>query len=190
MSSSSEEEDYGIVAKKPHLENLKKPTHDELKHRKRLIVILEGAALETIKFHGKSFELLSSDKHANYLRKNNRDPSEARPDILHQCLLMLQDSPLNRAGLLQIFIHTAKNILIQVHPSCRIPRTFDRFKGIMVQLLHKNSIQAVVEDLKDKGDLKRAGAGDIKLLKVIKNPVTDYLPTGCTRVCTRNFFKD
>ena len=59
----------------------------------------------------------------------------------------------------------------------------------MVQLLHKNSIQAVVEDLKDKGDLKRAGAGDIKLLKVIKNPVTDYLPTGCTRICTQNFEK-
>merc|ERR1712165_576219 len=112
MSSSSEEEqDYGIVAKKPHLENLKKPTHEELKHRKRLIVVLESAALETIKFHGKSFELLSSDKHTNYLRKNNIDIANARPDILHQCLLMLQDSPLNRAGLLQVFIHTAKNIL-------------------------------------------------------------------------------
>ena len=110
------------------------------------------------------------------------DLSEARPDILHQCLLLLQDSPLNRAGLLQVFIHTKKNILIQVHSSCRIPRTYQRFAGLMVQLLHKNSVSAVIENIKDKGELKRGG--DIKLLKVIKNPVTDYLPAGCTKVWT------
>ena len=54
-----------------------------------------------------------------------------------QCLLMLLDSPLNRAGLLQVYIHTAKNVLIEVHPQTRIPRTFDRFCGLMVQLLYK-----------------------------------------------------
>merc|ERR1712226_1764854 len=175
MSSSDEDNDYGIVAKKPKLENLLPKSKEDKKYDKRLIVILEGAPLETVKLRGKSFELLSSDKHASFLRSKNIDLSEARPDILHQCLLLLQDSPLNRAGLLQVFIHTKKNILIQVHPSCRIPRTFDRFAGLMVQLLHKNSISAVIENLKDKGDLKRAGGGDIKLLKVIKNPVTDYL---------------
>merc|ERR1739848_783445 len=182
MSSSSEEdEDYGIVAKKPRLENIVTKTKEERKYDKRLIVILEGAPLETIKMRGKSFELLSSDKHAHYLRQNKMDLSEARPDILHQCLLLLQDSPLNRAGLLQVFIHTKKNILIQVHSSCRIPRTYHRFAGLMVQLLHKNSVSAVLEDVKDKGELKRGG--DIKLMKVIKNPVTDYLPAGCTKVC-------
>ena len=50
---------------------------------------------------------------------------------------MLLDSPLNRAGLLQVYIHTAKNVLIEVHPQTRIPRTFDRFCGLMVQLLYK-----------------------------------------------------
>jgi rRNA small subunit pseudouridine methyltransferase Nep1 len=72
---------------------------------KRLIVVLEQANLETIKI-GKIYELLNCDRHKNHLLKYKRDPnSNARPDITHQCLLMLLDSPLNRAGLLQVFFN-------------------------------------------------------------------------------------
>ena len=56
----------------------------------------------------------------------------------------------------------AQGVLIEVSPQIRIPRTFKRFAGLMVQLLHKLSI--------------RAANGPHKLLKVIKNPVTDHLP--------------
>lgn len=44
---------------------------------------------------------------------------------------MLMDSPLNRAGLLQVYIHTEKNVLIEINPQTRIPRTFKRFAGLM-----------------------------------------------------------
>ncbi|XP_016018349.1 ribosomal RNA small subunit methyltransferase NEP1 isoform X3 [Rousettus aegyptiacus] len=97
---------------------------------RRLIVVLEGASLETVKV-GKTYELLNCDKHKSMLLKNGRDPGEVRPDIAHQSLLMLMDSPLNRAGLLQVYIHTQKNVLIEVNPQTRIPRTFDRFCGLM-----------------------------------------------------------
>lgn len=80
---------------------------------------------------------------------------------------MLFDSPLNRAGLLQVYIHTAKNVLIEVNPQTRIPRTFKRFGGLMVQLLHKMSV--------------RAADTTMKLMKVIKNPITDHLPVGCKK---------
>jgi hypothetical protein len=33
---------------------------------------------------GKTYEILSSDKHAGFLRKQKKDPSAYRPDILHQ----------------------------------------------------------------------------------------------------------
>ena len=56
-----------------------------------------------------------------------------------QCLLMLMDSPLNRAGLLQVYVHTEKNVLIEINPSTRIPRTFDRFCGLMGELVHMPS---------------------------------------------------
>ncbi|CAO3634496.1 unnamed protein product [Cunninghamella echinulata] len=97
-----------------------------------------------------------------------RETYEARPDITHQCLLTLLDSPLNKAGLLQVFIHTQKNVLIEVNPHIRIPRTFKRFAGLMVQLLHKLSIRAV--------------NGQEKLLRVVENPVTKYLPTNCHKI--------
>ncbi|XP_040292228.1 ribosomal RNA small subunit methyltransferase NEP1 [Bufo bufo] len=143
----------------------------QIKRRKdkRLIVLLEGASLETVRV-GKTYELLNCDQHKNILVKNGRDPGEVRPDITHQSLLMLLDSPLNRAGLLQVYIHTQRNVLIEVNPQTRIPRTFPRFCGLMVQLLHKLSV--------------RAADGPQKLLKVIKNPITDHLPAGCLKVGT------
>ena len=58
----------------------------------------------------------------------------------------------------------AQGVLIEVSPQIRIPRTFKRFCGLMQQLLFKLSI--------------RASNGPHKLLKVIKNPVTDHLPAG------------
>lgn len=137
--------------------------------QKRLIVVLENASLETVKA-GKTFELMNCDDHKNILRKNDRDIGGARPDITHQCLLMLMDSPLNRAGLLHVYIHTERNVLIEINPQTRIPRTFKRFAGLMVQLLHKLSIHAA--------------NGPIKLMKVIKNPVEDHFPVGCRKYVT------
>uniref|UniRef100_A0A915CKR5 Uncharacterized protein n=1 Tax=Ditylenchus dipsaci TaxID=166011 RepID=A0A915CKR5_9BILA len=63
---------------------------------RKLIVILEDCSLETAKV-GQDHVILCSDKHANFLRKNKKDPAQYRPDILHQCLLMLMDCPLNQA---------------------------------------------------------------------------------------------
>lgn len=59
-------------------------------------------------------------------------------------------------------------MLIEVSPTVRIPRTFKRFAGLMVQLLHRLAI--------------RSTNSQEKLLKVIKNPVTDYLPPHCRKV--------
>ena len=78
------------------------------------------------------------------------------------------DSPINKAGRLQIYIQTAKGVLIEVSPSVRIPRTFKRFAGLMVQLLHRLSI---------KGTNSQE-----KLLRVIPNPITDHLPPNCRKV--------
>ena len=92
------------------------------KDTKRLIVVLSNASLETYKAaHGgrngmkdDKYSLLNSDEHIGVMRKMNRDISDARPDITHQCLLTLLDSPINKAGRLQIYIHTAKGVLIDI----------------------------------------------------------------------------
>lgn len=142
------------------------------KDTKRLIVVLSQACLETHKISsggsGDKYALLNCDDHQGLLKKMGRDIAEARPDITHQCLLTLLDSPINKAGKLQVYIQTARGVLIEVNPSVRIPRTFKRFSGLMVQLLHKLSIRSV--------------NSEEKLLKVIKNPITDHLPTKCRKI--------
>lgn len=97
---------------------------------RKVIVVLVKASLETVKTK-KGYELISADSHKHILQKLSKNPSEYRPDILHQCLLTLLDSPLNKAGLLEVYIQTEKNVLIEVHSSIRIPRTFKRFAGLM-----------------------------------------------------------
>nr|POE96932.1 ribosomal rna small subunit methyltransferase nep1 [Quercus suber] len=154
------------------------PISSSDKDTKRLVVVLSNASLETYRAshaNGRNgakdaakFSLLNSDEHIGVMRKMNRDISDARPDITHQCLLTLLDSPLNKAGKLQIYIHTAKGVLIEVSPTVRIPRTFKRFAGLMVQLLHTLSI--------------RSTSSPEKLLKIIRNPITDHLPPNCRKV--------
>jgi rRNA pseudouridine-1189 N-methylase Emg1 (Nep1/Mra1 family) len=51
--------------------------------KKQLIVILEGAFLETMKGK-KGHELLNCDDHITFMKKMKKDFSEARPDITHQ----------------------------------------------------------------------------------------------------------
>lgn len=143
------------------------------KDTRRLVVVLSQACLETHKIGtggpgGDKYALLNCDDHQGLLRKMGRDIAEARPDITHQCLLTLLDLPINKEGKLQVFIHTARGVLIEVNPSVRIPRTFKRFSGLMVQLLHRLSIRSV--------------NSEEKLLKVIKNPISDHLPTKCRKV--------
>ncbi|GMM32714.1 18S rRNA pseudouridine methyltransferase [Saccharomycopsis crataegensis] len=148
------------------------PLSSKDKTTQRLIVVLSQACLETHKIsngsQGDKYVLLNCDDHQGLLRKMGKDIGEARPDITHQCLLTLLDSPINKAGKLQVYIHTARGVLIEVNPSVRIPRTFKRFSGLMVQLLHKLSIRSV--------------NSQEQLLKVIKNPISDHLPTKCRKI--------
>ncbi|KAF2302099.1 hypothetical protein GH714_032744 [Hevea brasiliensis] len=134
-----------------------------------LIFVLERALWKLLKLERCSYQILNSDDHANFLRKNNKNPADYRPDIVYQTLLSILDSPVNKAGRLRaVYVKTDKGVLFEVKPHVRIPRTYKRFAGIMLQLLQKLSITAVG---------KRE-----KLLRVIKNPVTQYLPVNSRKI--------
>ncbi|KAI3703510.1 hypothetical protein L1987_73637 [Smallanthus sonchifolius] len=76
--------------------NLNQQQGDD-KNTPGVIFILEKASLEVAKV-GKSYQLLNSEDHGHFLKKNNRNPAEYRPDISHQAILNILDSPLNKAG--------------------------------------------------------------------------------------------
>ena len=82
-------------------------------------------------------------------------------------------SPLNKAGNIRVMVHTEKNVLIEINAKTRIPRTFKRFSGLMVQLLHRLKI--------------RSADGRDMLLKVIKNPISRHLPAGAACYGASNF---
>ena len=152
-------------------EPLEQPTQQtvdtsKIKNGKQpIIVLLDQATLETVKNRRGIYELLNCDDHRDLCKKKlKKNPNDFRPDILHQELLALLDSPLNKAGMLKVYIHTTRKVLIEVNPSIRIPRTYKRFAGLMVQLLHKFKIKAANEST--------------ALLKVIKNPFSQHLPPG------------
>lgn len=175
-SSSSDDDEQGTDEKAEEIDDVPEKSLAPVDTPNiNVIVLLEGANLDTVRVPGRTtgLALLNSEDHAHVLRKRKMNASDARPDILHQCLLTLLDSPLNKAGRLRIYIRSAKNVLIDVNPLTRIPRTSRRFYGLMAELLQKYKV--------------RGTSGSEPLLKIIRNPLTAHLPVGTRKVvCTYN----
>ncbi len=57
-----------------------------------------------------------------------------RPDIIHMALLEALGAPLNKEGLLQIYVHTIDNRLIKVSSKVRLPKNYNRFISLLEQL--------------------------------------------------------
>lgn len=100
---------------------------------RELIIILDLASLETVKTKKGDYQLLNCDDHVGVMRKLNLDPQKYRPDIAHQEIMAALDSPLNKAGKVKVLVRTEKNVLIEINPKTRLPRTFKRFSGLMVR---------------------------------------------------------
>ena len=71
--------------------------------QQKLIVLVDQASLEAMKINGK-FEILTPDRHQAIIAKNGKRSTDFKPELVHMCLLMLLDSPLNREGKLKVLI--------------------------------------------------------------------------------------
>ncbi|HKR73290.1 MAG TPA: ribosome biogenesis protein [Candidatus Nitrosocosmicus sp.] len=63
-----------------------------------------------------------------------------RPDILHIALINALSTPLYRNNLMRVFIHTINNNVIFVGDDVRIPKSYFRFEGLMLNLLKNKKI--------------------------------------------------
>ncbi len=63
-----------------------------------------------------------------------------RPDIAFMSLLNLMESPLNKAGLLRVFVHTNQNYIISIDPKTKLPRNYARFCGLLEQLFEEGKV--------------------------------------------------
>ncbi len=128
-----------------------------------LILVLAEAALETVpeelwshpavKRHSKRQRkppqqlILDRSLHHQAMKRLDDNLKRGRPDITHFALLEALGSPLNKEGLLQVYVHTREDYVISVNPSTRLPRNYNRFIGLMEQLFHQGKIPSEGETL-------------------------------------------
>lgn len=121
-----------------------------------LTLILAESALETVpkslwkhssiirytEKRSKSPELILLDRSYHHAAMKTLKDSEkrGRPDIVHFALLEALGSPLNKEGLLQVYVHTLSDYVITISPETRLPRNYNRFIGLMEQLFEFKKI--------------------------------------------------
>jgi rRNA small subunit pseudouridine methyltransferase Nep1 len=128
-----------------------------------LILVLAEAALETVpetlwshpavRRHSKRQRkppqhlLLDRSLHHSALKRLEDNLKRGRPDITHFALLEALGSPLNKEGLLQIYVHTNTDHVITVNPTVRLPRNYNRFIGLIEQLFQQQKVPSTGEAL-------------------------------------------
>ena len=65
-----------------------------------------------------------------------------RPDIIHFALMEALSTPLFLKNLLKVYIHTVKDKLIVIGDNLRIPKSYFRFEGIMMNLFKEKMIKS------------------------------------------------
>ena len=99
--------------------------------------------VKSAKKRGKDPEgiLLDSNFHHTAMRNLEDAHRRGRPDIVHFVLLCALESVINKQGELNLYIHTRNDEIIHVDAKTRIPRSYNRFCGLMEQLLEKKVIK-------------------------------------------------
>jgi rRNA small subunit pseudouridine methyltransferase Nep1 len=101
--------------------------------------------------------LLDSSFHHRAMRGLVDGERRGRPDIVHFCALLAQGSRLNAAGRLRLLIHTVNDVVISVKSETRLPRVYDRFKGLAEQVLVEGAVPKDERFLfVEEGGLKQA----------------------------------
>ena len=65
-----------------------------------------------------------------------------RPDIFHMLMNVVLESILNKEADLRLNIHTVEGKFIKVNPNTRIPKSYNRFVGLIEKLLQKGKIES------------------------------------------------
>lgn len=96
--------------------------------------------------------LLDDSKHHSAMKGLRFREKRGRPDIIHQCLLLLLDSPASKD--FEIYVHTIRGEVIRVNPETRLPRNYNRFVGLLEDLFVKRKISAKDTTLLEITDLR------------------------------------
>ncbi len=106
--------------------------------------------------------LLDRSYHHSAMGTLRHSKKRGRPDVVHITLLEVLGSSLNGEGLLQTYVHTIDDNIIEMSSKVRLPRNYNRFVGLFEQLLklgkvpqkgetllsiHKEKLKSLVEKI-------------------------------------------
>ncbi|UCE39376.1 MAG: 16S rRNA methyltransferase [Thermoplasmata archaeon] len=107
------------------------------------------------KRYNKGKDILLDDSYFHSAMRNMEDRERrGRPDIVHFCLLSALGSPLCQEGKLKVYVHTLHNQLLKFKSVTRLPRNYDRFKGLMEEVLRDGMSKNELIVMEDDIDLK------------------------------------
>jgi len=86
--------------------------------------------------------LLDRSYHHAAMRKLREAEQRGRPDISHFILLEVLGSPLNKCGMLELYVQTRSGHVIWINPETRLPRIYERFKGLIEKLYKEPIVEA------------------------------------------------
>ncbi|MEM4649555.1 MAG: 16S rRNA methyltransferase [Candidatus Bathyarchaeia archaeon] len=84
--------------------------------------------------------LLDRSIHHSAMRKLPNAFKRGRPDIVHFTLLNILGSPLNKKGLVKVYVHTIQNKVIDLNSEVRLPKNYNRFISLIEQLYQFKNI--------------------------------------------------
>ncbi len=96
-----------------------------------------------------------------------------RPDIIYHLLAIVMESILNKKGGMRIWIHTRNNLILEISPETRLPKSYNRFVGLMEDLFEKGEIKYEEKTLLriHNGDVAKminlSESGNIKVLSPV-----------------------
>ena len=79
--------------------------------------------------------LLDKSLHYHAMKRLPGQEKRGRPDVVHLCMLEVLESPLCGRGYVQLYVHTLLGQVIRVRSDVRLPKNYNRFVGLMEQLL-------------------------------------------------------
>jgi rRNA small subunit pseudouridine methyltransferase Nep1 len=83
--------------------------------------------------------VLDQNHHGPAMAQLPESERRGRPDITHYALLALLESPLCRAGGLEVVVHTRNRRLMRVRSDTRLPRGEARFQGVISRVLYEGA---------------------------------------------------
>lgn len=85
--------------------------------------------------------LLDRSYHHAAMIKLKEANKRGRPDLVHFALMEALGTPLFIKGILRVYVHTLNDKLIAIADNLRVPKSYFRFEGLMVNLFRDRAIK-------------------------------------------------